>query len=461
MDLIYSIIGFILAISILVVIHEFGHFYVDRLFKVKVLKFSIGFGPAYRFWVDKHGTEYLISLIPLGGYIQHSLEESAADVNAGHNLASNSDLKDPNAINNQSAWVRMAILFAGPMFNLLFAWIFYYLVFICGISNNLPIIGNVPKGSIADLAELTSGLQIIKIAELPVNDWNEVNNSLIKQLILNKSMIAIQTYDQPTKAFSNHILKLDPKIINLKNIDFLKHIGLSPLVLMDPHISEVIPNYPAEQAGIRVGDQIISINDVLITENQQVFDYIQNNAMHKINLKISRNNTLLSFDLTPKLINKKEHNSQAVIGIKYKPKPYPMHWVKKTKYGVGMGMYKSLIKTYDNIILSGHSLISIFSGKLSLKNTAGPLAIGYYAGQSIKLGLEHFLNFLGLVSINLGVLNLLPIPWLDGGSIIHCIYEILTGKSAPLKLVHFFKSISLMFLIFIAIFGFINDFNKF
>lgn len=392
MDLIYSIIGFILAISILVVIHEFGHFYVARLFKVKVLKFSIGFGPSYRFWVDKHGTEYVISLIPLGGFIQHSLEESAADVNSSSdrdpdldpasapalapNPTFNLAIKDPNQLNNKSAWVRMVILFAGPMFNLLFAWIFYYLVFIYGISNNLPIIGNVPKGSIADLAELTSGLQIIKIAELPVNDWNEVNNSLIKQLILNKSIIAINTYDQQSKAFSNHILKLDPKIINLKNTDFFKHIGLLPLV-MDPH------------------------------------------------------------------------------------KPYPMHWVKKTKYGVGMAMYKSLIKTYDNIMLSVYSLISIFLGKLSLRNTAGPLAIGYYAGQSIKLGLEHFLNFLGLVSINLGVLNLLPIPWLDGGSIIHCIYEILTGKSAPLKLVHFFKSISLIFLIFIAIFGFINDFKKF
>lgn len=454
MDLFYSIIGFILAISILVVIHEFGHFYIARLFKVKVLRFSIGFGPSRVIWKDKLGTQYLISAIPLGGYIQ------PLDTSDPKNLVPESEKH--MAINNKSPLIRIAILLAGPLFNIFLAVILYWLVFIMGISTVVPIVGSVPKGTVADIAKLTSGLQIKKVAAANVNSWEDVATNLMKQVAAKNIFVPVEAYDYKTSNKSIHVLNLTNWTMNSNKGDVLTSLGLAPLKLVDPRIWKVLPDYPAAIAGIKEGDLIVSIDNILIHNASEVSEYLHDKVGKKVILELERNGEILSFNLAPvakEPNDLKNNNSDAggVIGIKYRNKPYPKELTTIERYGVIDSFCKSITKTYNNILLSGYLLYSTFTGKLPLSNAAGPVAIGYYAGQSIKNGLEYFLNFLGLVSINLGILNLLPIPWLDGGSIVHCFYEILTRRSAPQKLINFARTISLSLLIILAIFVVVND----
>ena len=454
MDLFYSIIGFILAISILVVIHEFGHFYIARLFKVKVLRFSIGFGPSRVIWQDKLGTQYLISAIPLGGYIQ------PLDTSDPKNMVPESE--QHMAINNKSPWIRIAILLAGSLFNIFLAVILYWLVFIIGISTVVPIVGAVPKGTVADLAKLTSGLQIKKIAATNVNSWEDVATNLMKQVAAKNSFVPVEAYDHKTSNKSIHVLNLTNWTMNSNKGDVLTSLGLAPLKLVDARIWKVLPDYPAAIAGIKEGDLIVSIDNILIRNASEVSEYLHDKVGKKVIIELERNGEILSFNLAPVVKEPKDlknDNTDAggVIGIQYRNKPYPKELTTIERYGLVDSFCQSITKTYNNILLSGYLLYSTFTGKLSLSNAAGPVAIGYYAGQSIKNGLEYFLNFLGLVSINLGILNLLPIPWLDGGSIVHCFYEILTRRSAPQKIINFARTISLSLLIILAIFIVIND----
>lgn len=448
MDIFYSLIGFILAIGILVIIHEFGHFYVARLFGVKVIKFSIGFGPSHRLWKDKLGTEYLISAIPLGGYIQLL------------------DTSDPNsvplseqhmAINNKSPWIKICILLAGPLFNILFAVIVYWLVFVIGISTVIPIIGVVPKGTAADLAKLKTGQEIIKVATNTINNWEDIATNLMKQLSVKNNFVPIEAYDSKTLSKSIHILDLTDWKVNTKKGDFLKNLGLEPLKLIDSKIWKVLPKYPACTAGIKSGDWIVSIDHFLMHDSTEVAEYLHDKAGKQVTIEVERNGKILPFSLVPIIKVSKNGEEGGVIGVQYRNKPYPKEFIKNNRYGIIDSFYKAIIKTYNNTILSGYFLYAMAIGKLSLSNAAGPVAIGYYAGQSIKNGIEYFLNFLGIISISLGVLNLLPIPWLDGGSIAHCVYEVLIGKPAPQKIILFARTLSLSLLIALAVFVFIND----
>ena len=449
MDIFYSIIGFILAVGILVIIHEFGHFYVARLFQVRVTRFSIGFGPSRRIWYDKLGTEYVISAIPLGGYIE------LLDTSDDPNKVKSSD--QHMAINNKSAWIKICILLAGPLFNILFAIVMYWLVFVIGIATVIPIVGVVSHGSVADLAKLKKGLLITKVSGNIVNDWEDVTTNLMKQLRYKNNFVPIEAYNRKTSIKSSHILNVSGWTINETKGDLLKNLGLEPFKLIDPKIWQVMPKYPAFEAGIRSGDTIVAINNVLMHNGAEVSEYIHNKAYKQLNVDVERNGEILSFTVVP--VSKLSDNGEegGLIGVQYRNKPYPKEFIKIHRYGIVDSFYRSIIKTYNYTTLTGYFLYSMAIGKLSLSNAAGPVAIGYYAGQSIKNGIEYFLNFLGMVSISLGVLNLLPIPWLDGGSIAHCAYELLSGKSAPQKAIIFARTLSLAFLTVLAVLVFIND----
>ncbi len=453
MDICYSLIGFILGIGVLVIVHELGHFYVARFFNVRILRFSIGFGPSRPIWYDKFGTEYVISAIPIGGYV------TPLDTNEG---SSDIKLADQSmAINKKSPWIRMLIFFAGPLFSILFAVLMYWLVFIIGISTPIPILGTIHKGTTADFAKLKSGLEIIKVNDQPVYSWEDITSILLKNLNSKNNFVKLETYDRKTAKNSNYVLNLNGWNINDIKGDILKSLGLEPFSSLDPKIWKVLPKYPAFEAGIKPGDLIIAINNVPMKSGEEVPEYIHDQAGKKINVTVKRNKEILSFTIVPVSNISPSGEKIGFIGIKYHSKPYKKELLRTIKYGVIDSFFKAIIKTYNYTTLSCYMLYETIFGKGSLNNVAGPIAIGYYAGQSIKSGLEYFLSFLGLASIGLGVLNLLPIPWLDGGSVVHCIYELIVGKPAPPKTIILARTISLFFLISLTIFVLINDLAKF
>ncbi len=458
MDILYAIIGFILGTSLLIIIHELGHFYVARLCNVQVLCFSVGFGPSKCIWRDKLGTEYVISAIPLGGYIK--LLDSS-DLRENSKTTNNLSLSDQRmAMDKQSPWIRMLIFLAGPVSSILFSVLLYWVVFIIGIAVTVPILGNIHKGTAADLAKLKSGVEIIKINDQVVYDWEDVSSTLIDNIRKKNKLVTLEVHNKQTTKNSIHTLNLNNLNINDNKGDLLKTLGLEPFQLVGSIISEIVPNYPASEAGIKLGDVIISIDNLSTKNGAEVSQYIHNKAREKIRVKVKRNKEILDFVLVPisTLFNGEKIG---LIGVKYHNEPYPKEWFKIRKYGVIDSMYKAILKTYDYTKLSGYMLYETIIGKMSLKNMAGPIAIGYYAGQSIQNGLEYFLNFLGVISIGLGVLNLLPIPWLDGGSIVHCVYEILSGKPAAQQTIMLARAFGLVFLAVVTVLVFINDFTRF
>jgi regulator of sigma E protease len=279
MDFLYSIVGFILAIGILVTIHEFGHFYVAKLCKVKVLKFSIGFGPAKCIWQDCSGTKYLISAIPLGGYVElFDSQDPAVDPTI--------DLK--LAINNKSAMDKILISLAGPMANFLLAIIAYWLVFIIGIATPTPIIGQISSDSIAGQARLVSGLEITKVANKTVNNWEDITIALIKQTQAKKKFVVIESYDRSHHKKSRHKLDISDPNLGKASEKILSAVGLLPYQFIDQKIWQVVPNSPADLAGIKVGDLIVTIDDLIMHNNQEVSKYLYDNPNKNVTLGVNR-----------------------------------------------------------------------------------------------------------------------------------------------------------------------------
>jgi regulator of sigma E protease len=442
MALIYSITGFIIGIGLLIIVHELGHFIAARLFNIRVERFSVGFGPCKPIWYDRYGTEYVISAIPLGGYVVLP------------------DNIDPSS--NYTPLVRMFIVLAGPVTSILFAVILYWLVFVIGISAPIPIIGEVQKNSTAYLAKLKPNLKITKLNNQPVYDWEDITTSLINNIRLNNKFIKLETINRKTAESAEYVLNLNGLNISANQGDLLKTIGLEPFIFIEPYIAEVIPKLPAYDAGIKAGDLIIALDQKPISNGADVSKYLSDKANKKIVIKIKRDQQVLSFNLKPiaKLLN--NGKTTGFIGVKYRNSSnYSKELFFIRKYGVIEAFYRAIIKTYNYTILSIYTLVETIVGRGSVKNMAGPFMIGYYAGQSMKHGLEYFLNFLGLISIGIGVLNLLPIPWLDGGSLVYCWYELLTGKKASIKLINLARAIGLIFLGLLTIIIFINDLSRF
>lgn len=444
MDIIYSIFGFIIGIGLLVVIHELGHFCAARWFNVRVLRFSIGFGPCKTIWYDRFGTEYVVSAIPLGGYIQllDTLEDS-------NNL---SVTNQSMAMDKQSPWVRMIIYLAGPVFSILFAVILYWMVFMMGIKVATPIVGSVIKGSTADISKLKTGLEITKINDQAVYDWEDIVSNIISQISAKRGFIKLQSYNNHHNEYADHILNLSGLTIKNNKGNILKTIGIEPFKQIDIYINEVITQYPAFKSGIQPGDIIIALDNISIKNGMEIAQYIKNKANQKIIVTIRRRAELLNFEVVA---------NNGVLGIKYYNKPSVEQLFKIHKYNIIESFSRAITKTYNYTILSFRILCDAILKRVSLKNMAGPVAIGYYAGQAVKSGLEHFLNFLGLISVSLGVLNLLPIPWLDGGSILYCIYEIVIGKKLPTAVINFGRTVGLMFLLLLMVLVFVNDITRF
>ncbi len=451
-----ALIAFIVTIGILVTIHEFGHFQVARWCGVKVLRFSIGFGkPLWQKTFGKDETEFVLAAIPLGGYVK-MLDER--ELKEEENSINYSEVELERAFNRQSVWRRIAIVLAGPLANLLLAVALYWGLFMLGVTGMRPIIGVVEENSLAAQASLKSGEIIQKVAGNPVSTWQEARWALLEESLESKTVEIEATNNN--KELLQHTLSFDGTN-NDAEIDVLKKIGLEPFKPNIPAvIGEILSDSAAEKAGFKLDDKILRIDGVEMDGWEQVVNNIKDNPSKPLQFELVRSQKIVHITATPESV---EEGDETIgrLGAGVKLEQVELDKLLITlHYSPLISLQKAIVKTWDTSIFSLQMLGKMLTGKVSLKGISGPLTIADYAGKSANLGLITFLGFLALVSISIGVLNLLPIPVLDGGHLMYYIAEIFKGSPVSERTMLAGQKLGFGLLGLLMTIALFNDFNR-
>ncbi len=421
LSVIYSVLSFIVAIGVLVTIHEFGHFWVARKMGVKVLRFSVGFGKPL--WTIKAGadqTEFVVASIPLGGYVK-MLDEREAEV-------AEADLD--RAFNRKNVWKRFAIVAAGPMFNFIFAIVAYTLIYLVGIDGIKPVIGEVSVPSPAHSAGVRLQDTILSINGIETPSWEKARFTLLEESVdRGKITLVVQGLDKQISDKSLDISGL--RLLQDEQIDLMGELGLSmwrPDIA--PLIAEVIPGGAAQASGLLAEDQIVSINGEMVINARHWVDIIRANPDNNLSLVVLRDKQKVTLQLRP---DKREENGvgYGFIGVKNRvdiPIEIRRQMEVTERYGPIGALTAAVDKTWRMSWLTLKVLGKLVVGEASVKNLSGPITIARYAGISAQIGLMQFVGFLAIISISLGVLNLLPIPILDGGHLFYYLIEMIKGS---------------------------------
>lgn len=448
-DFFWNLSSFIIALGILITVHEYGHFWVARKNDVKVERFSIGFGKAIWRRKDKHGTEFVIAIIPLGGYVK-MLDERVDEV---------SEEDKPYTFNSKSVYQRIAIIAAGPLANFIFAIFAFYLMFIIGMPSVKPIIGDIELNSIAEQSQLKANSEIIEIAGQRTLDWTDVNLALAAQI--GEAQVSISIKENGSASVQSYVLDTKKWKFTPDTESAYESLGIKPYRAKTVNELAVVgKESPAEKYGLKVGDQFIAINGVAERNDWEYFSTeIKKYPSQEVTLTVKRSAQTLNIQIIPDSV---ERNGKLIgyLGVAPKSEPYPKQYLIDIVYGPIDAIGKSIEKTWSLICLSFDMIGKLITGDVSVKNLSGPIGIAQGAGDHAGYGFVYFLGFLALISINLGIINILPVPVLDGGHLVYYLIELLTGKPVPEKIQEIgfkFGTLALLGLMSIAIF---NDFSR-
>jgi regulator of sigma E protease len=450
MSVLISIIAFAAAVSILVGFHELGHYWVAKRLGVKVLRFSVGFGKAL--WKHKagaDGTEYVFAAIPLGGYVK-MLDEREGPVKPD-------DL--PRAFNRQHVTTRIAIVAAGPLANFLLAIMAYWLMFMLGVTGIKPVVGHITPGTVAAHAGLESGDQIVAANNERTPTWEAANLAIIDQAL--KQGEVTLTVRDPRGGTRQCVLDVrDPRqLLNAGNL--LKTLGITPWQpTIAPVLGKLTADGAARQSGLRPGDRIISANGRVISQWQDWVNFVRAHPNESVSLVINRSGDRMRVNLHTDVVREDgrrigrigayPHVNQArldamQVEVRYNP---------VSAFGMAIG------KTWDLSALTVRVLWKLIMGEASLRNVSGPITIAEYAGVSAVLGLSAFLGALAVFSISIGVLNLLPVPVLDGGHLLYYFIELVKGSPVSETAEAVGQRIGLALLAGLMALAFYNDFAR-
>lgn len=413
-----SALAFIAAIGILVTIHEFGHFWVARRCGVKVLRFSVGFGKPLWMKTGKDGTEYAISAIPLGGYVKMLGEGQGDDVPAE---------QLDQAFNRKSVWARIAIVAAGPIFNFLFAIAAYWLLFATGVPGLRADIGEVLPDTPAARAGVMAGDEIRAVQGDAVNIWQVANLKLIDAALSGEKVTL-----QLAQAGQSRDVVLDLNNISPEPNTLLAEIGIAPWRPTIPAvIGQVVPESAAERAGFQAGDKLTAVDSVPLTNWRQWVNYVQTHPGEVIQVSVLRQGEAITLPLLPD----QQQQGEKTIGFagvapEITDAIRDQYQARETMMQSGplMALLNGAQRTWEMSIVTLKSMWKMITGEISWRHIGGPLQIAEYAGYSASNGLNSFLSFLAVISISLGVLNLLPVPVLDGGHLLYYVVEIIKGS---------------------------------
>jgi regulator of sigma E protease len=421
-EILGSIWWLLVALGLLITFHEFGHFWVARRLGVRVLRFSVGFGAPIWSRFGRDGTEYVVAAIPLGGYVK-MLDEREGDVAA-------EDLDE--AFNRKPVWSRIAIVSAGPVFNLVFAVLAFWLMFLVGIPDSRPVIGEV-SGIAAD-AGLRPGDEIISLDDQQTRTWSHAHLALIAHA-LDRDSVNV-TAEDAAGIQSQHTLDLGRLGSDFSEEKTLEAIGLSPWRLeLPPVVGEVSSDSPASEAGLRAGDRIVEIAGQAIPDWTWIGHLVQEHGVEgePITVSVERDGATLDIEVRPRKEKTGTFSSRLLLGISNVEVSQEQReaWertVMMLRYGPLEALSAAFRETWR---LTGSTLgllARMVAGKASVKNLSGPISIAQFANSSASAGLSNFLFFLGVISLSLGILNLLPIPVLDGGHLLYYLIELAKGS---------------------------------
>ena len=457
MSIIWSLIGFVLVMGLIVTIHEWGHYQVARLFDIKVIKFSIGFGkPIY----SKQGkeTEFVIAQIPLGGYVKFA-DERDAEVPA-------EDVE--RAFNRQSVYKRFAVVAAGPLINLLFAWIVFAFMYMAGTSGMKPIISGFSDHSPLQKSAQSAGVNISnnqawsveEVNGQPVYSWQMVNQQILQSLAKGDSNFSLRLdYVDGNNSIQLSNVSLNAIDINQPKQDWLTLLGFN---LTRPNfpavIGQVLENGPADKSGLLSGDKIVSIDQMPIQGWQDFVKVVQSKPNQSVSVAFERNGALFN---EPVFLSSSEDEKGHLrgkmgVGVHVDDEVLATYTVK-VQYGFIEAFEQGYQRSVDLVVMSLVMLKRMVIGEVSTSNLSGPISIAQFSGQAVQSGLIAFLSLLGLLSLSIGILNLLPIPVLDGGHLVYYLIEMIKGSPVSEQIMAVGQTVGLALLIGLTFLALFND----
>jgi len=450
MSLLHTIVAFIVALGVLIVVHEYGHYLAARLCRVKVLRFSVGFGRAlFSRRVGADRTEWVIAAVPFGGYVK-MLDEREGPV---------APEDAPRAFNRHDVWKRCFIVVAGPVFNFLFAILVYAGLFMHGLPEARPVLGAPPPGSAAAAAGLRGGDTVRTIDGEALTTWQELRWRVL-QAALQRQPVRLETIDERGRI---EVATLDLSAFPASEVetDALERIGLRlyrpPL---EPVLGQVVAGGPAARAGLEPGDRVVRADGAQIDSWESLVNAIRARPAQSLRLIVERGATTRAVEVVPDAVGSGEARVGRIGAAPQVPAAHAERMLVRVQYGALESLWRGVAKTADISVFSLKMLGRMLTGQLSWKHLSGPVTIADFAGQSAQMGWISYLTFLALISISLGVLNLLPIPLLDGGHLMYYAIEIVKGKPVSERAMELGQRVGLALLLVMMAFAFYNDLNR-
>jgi len=449
MGLVISILGAILAIFSVVIIHEFGHFFVARLMGVRVLRFSIGFGKALWSKTTKSGTEFVVAILPLGGYVRMLGEGDDA---APEDLVR-------YAYNHKPILARMAIILAGPVMNFLFAILLFWIIFLSGVTHIKPTVGQVLPNSIAAQGGLKSGDVIQKIDRTKTHSWQRVLMTIIAH-VGDKGFMSMTVLPKASTQQKQLSLPLKSWVIKKRRPDFFKSLGIVPFRPRYPMvIDKVLKDSPAQKGGLKSGDKIITLNGKKQNDMLDVIKAIKEKPGKNIRLTILRKGKHLTLNI-PAAIQQQNGKQIGFLGFMVKAPKWPAGMIVRQNFSVLSAWVPAVERTWMLTSFNAVVLAKMIVGKISLRTLGGPITIFHTAGKASQRNYRIYIGFIAFISVTLGFINLLPIPGLDGGHFLFQLIEVVFRRPVPERVQVVCIKIGILLLILLMVQATFNDLNR-